>query len=59
MLYAKVAKEHIERFGTTTVLLPWERPDGQLQAVDLHFIWRDGRPLRPRASEIPAEPVQR
>lgn len=50
-LYAKLAREHIERFGTTTVQLPWERPDGALQEVDLLFIWRDGKPLRPRAFE--------
>ncbi|MEV6273420.1 tyrosine-type recombinase/integrase [Kribbella sp. NPDC051936] len=48
-LYARLAQEHIERFGTTTVPLPWERPDGEIQEVELLFIWRDGRPLRPRA----------
>lgn len=46
--YATIAMDHIKRFGTTTISLPWERLDGELQAVELLFIWRDGRPLRGR-----------
>ena len=26
---AKMVKEHIEGFGTTTISLPWERLDGE------------------------------
>lgn len=40
---AKAVKEHIGRFGTTTISLPWERLDGEIQNHDLIFSWPDGR----------------
>ncbi|GAA3151924.1 integrase [Kribbella aluminosa] len=46
--YATIAREHIERFGATAVSLPWEHEDGEIETVDLLFIWQDGRPLRAR-----------
>lgn len=45
---AKAAKEHIERFGATTISLPWERLDGEPQEHDLIFGWPDGRHLTAR-----------
>ncbi|RLK61175.1 tyrosine-type recombinase/integrase [Actinokineospora cianjurensis] len=35
---------HVERFGTTTVTLPWLVPDGRPETVDLVILRGDGRP---------------
>lgn len=43
---AKLVKEHIEQFGTTTISLPWEQNDGELQEHNLLFVWSDGRIVR-------------
>ena len=45
---AKAVKNHIGRFGTTTVSLPWERLDGDIQKHDLIFSWPDDRHLTAR-----------
>ncbi|GAA1582145.1 hypothetical protein GCM10009789_39860 [Kribbella sancticallisti] len=45
---AKTVKSHLERFGTTTVSLPWERLDGDVQEHDLIFSWHDGKHLQAR-----------
>ncbi|WP_329001099.1 site-specific integrase [Kribbella sp. NBC_00709] len=45
---AKAIKIHIERFGTTTIPLPWERDGGDVQEHDLIFSWPDGRHLTAR-----------
>ncbi|TCC34963.1 site-specific integrase [Kribbella sindirgiensis] len=45
---AELVQEHIARFGTTEVSLPWERLDGDLQAVRLMFTWSDGKQIRAR-----------
>ncbi|WP_134103378.1 tyrosine-type recombinase/integrase [Kribbella pratensis] len=43
---AEMVKEHLERFGTTTISLPWERLDGEIQDHALLFTWLDGREIR-------------
>lgn len=43
---AKLVKERIEQFGTTTISLPWEQVDGQLQEHDLLFVWSDNKVIR-------------
>ncbi|MDX3002044.1 site-specific integrase [Kribbella solani] len=45
---AKAVKSHIERLGTTSISLPWERLDGDVQEHDLIFSWPDGRHLTAR-----------
>ncbi|WP_157997270.1 tyrosine-type recombinase/integrase [Kribbella rubisoli] len=47
-VFAEAVKSHIERFGTTTISLPWERLDGDVQEHDLIFSWPDGRHLTAR-----------
>jgi integrase len=42
---AQLVKEHIERFGGTTISLPWERTDGKVQDHDLIFIWSNGKAI--------------
>jgi hypothetical protein len=55
---AKAVKSHIERFGTTTVSLPCERLDGDVQDRDLIFSWPDGRHLTARLhDELVWKPV--
>ncbi|TCO41011.1 site-specific recombinase XerD [Kribbella antiqua] len=48
----KVVEEHIERFGTTTISLPWERLDGEIQDHALLFTWSDGKQLRARLYDL-------
>jgi len=43
---AQMAKDHLERFGTTPASLPWERLDGAVHEVDLLFGWTDSKPMR-------------
>jgi integrase len=45
---AKAVKDHIERFSTTTISLPWERLDGGIQDHDLIFSWPGGKHLTAR-----------
>ncbi|MFF0341779.1 tyrosine-type recombinase/integrase [Kribbella sp. NPDC004875] len=45
---AKVVKGHLERFGATSISLPWEQVDGDVQEHDLIFSWPDGRHLTAR-----------
>lgn len=45
---AELAHDHIDRFGTTEVSLPWERLDGEIQPVELMFTWSDGMQIRAR-----------
>jgi integrase len=49
---AKVVREHLERFGTTTISLPWERLDGEIQDHALLFTWSDGKHLRARLYDL-------
>ncbi|MEV0801606.1 site-specific integrase [Kribbella sp. NPDC050281] len=49
---AKMVREHIARFGTTTVSLPWEQLDGEIQDHALLFIWSDSRQLRARLYDL-------
>ncbi|MEU4603145.1 site-specific integrase [Kribbella sp. NPDC023972] len=48
---AELVQDHIERFGTTEVSLPWERLDGAPRTVRLLFIWSDGKQIRARNYE--------
>ena len=48
---ARAVKSHIERFGTTTVSLPWERLVGEVQDHDLIFSWPGGRHLTARLND--------
>jgi DNA-binding transcriptional MerR regulator len=48
---AKAVKSHVERFGTTSISLPWERLDGDVQQHDLIFSWPDGRHLTARLND--------
>ncbi|MDX2971782.1 tyrosine-type recombinase/integrase [Kribbella solani] len=45
-ILAAAVKDHIERFGTKTISLPWEDLAGEIQEHDLLFTWSDGRHLR-------------
>ena len=45
-ILAAAVKDHIERFGTKTISLPWEELDGEIQDHDLLFIWSDGKHMR-------------
>jgi integrase len=45
---SNLVRDHIARFGTTEVSLPWERPDGTVRAVELMFAWTDGKQIRAR-----------
>ncbi|MGW6197024.1 tyrosine-type recombinase/integrase [Kribbella sp. NPDC055110] len=45
-ILAAAVKDHVERFGTKTMSLPWEDLDGEIQDHSLMFIWSDGRHLR-------------
>jgi integrase len=45
---AELVREHLERFGTIGVTLPWERLDGEPKAAELLFTWTDGKQIRAR-----------
>lgn len=49
---AKMVKEHIERFGTVTISLPWEKLSGAVQDRALLFTWPDGKQLRARLYDL-------
>jgi integrase len=42
---AVAVAEHVRRFGTATVELPWREPGGESRSVELMFTNRDRRPL--------------
>jgi integrase len=43
---ARLAREHIDVFGTTAISLPWEQTDNKPQGHDLLFTWSDGKVIR-------------
>ncbi|GAA2810069.1 tyrosine-type recombinase/integrase [Kribbella solani] len=45
---AEAVQNHIERFGATTISLPWERLNGKIQDHKLIFSWPDGKHLKAR-----------
>ncbi len=42
---AMAAAEHVQRFGTATVEVPWREPGGEMRNVELMFTNRDRGPL--------------